>query len=610
MTRERGKEKENQEYIFRYELKLDRTEKPLSLSELFKFELENLLDIIIPMEGNREVKIDGFKFIAGGAIHKLFNGSRLEGAYPDDWAPDILYEPRIQFIKRQCQNLLSVIELETDHKAMKPNTFRLKNLSDWLVHSSCDPNEIIAYLGTSCNCSCIMCCNRGNPPVVPLNRTTRTSEEELQELRTRVQYFSPQAGMSLFPSPGSVHEVLAHPHCLEILSLLRRKSARPFRIATNGTRLTGSFIGELVGFMPMYLYLSLNSCSVSRRKRLMNDPEPEIAINALPILAKAGIPYAATIVPWPVDSINEMLDDLASTVEYAESNMAHLIQINLPSYSRHLPQQPIFDLDEVWPAIVAEVRRLRNTIDCPIVAMPCMYEENIYEKRLGVPQLIGLVKNSPAYVSGLARHDIILEINGIRLYSRAQARELLSIIQRSDVSRINIKVQRGGDTLDFMIPLTEYSYPYSKDTDNHIGMIFLGTGLANYIEKLIDLAERYKAQHILFLSSRLVRPAFEQQLGESNLLGSKDLGIDIEIPDNSFFGGNIFMGDLLIVQDFIDCIEKYKRKARHKPDLIIIPSSPFALGGWRRDLTSRAYLDIERAVGIPVELLDCSPIYE
>jgi hypothetical protein len=70
------------------------------------------------------------------------------------------------------------------------------------------------------------------------------------------------------------------------------------------------------------------------------------------------------------------------------------------------------------------------------------------------------------------------------------------------------------------------------------------------------------------------------------------------------------LGDLLVVQDFIDCIREYLARGNPRPDLVVIPSSPFALGEWKRDLTGRVYLDIERETGIPVELLECEPIYD
>jgi len=70
------------------------------------------------------------------------------------------------------------------------------------------------------------------------------------------------------------------------------------------------------------------------------------------------------------------------------------------------------------------------------------------------------------------------------------------------------------------------------------------------------------------------------------------------------------MGDLLVVEDFIYGIRRYLNKKDSKLDLIVIPSSPFNLNQWGRDLTGRVYLDIERETGIPVEILPCTTIYD
>ena len=51
-------------------------------------------------------------------------------------------------------------------------------------------------------------------------------------------------------------------------------------------------------------------------------------------------------------------------------------------------------------------------------------------------------------------------------------------------------------------------------------------------------------------------------------------------------------------------------KEEVEPDLVVIPSSPFHLSGWGRDLTGRVYLDIERSTGIPVALVECEPIFD
>jgi len=520
-----------------------------------------------------------------------------------------LYEPRIEFIKKQLESLLSVIDPEKDGHVVEVDGFRLKNLNDWLSPSPCDPSEVFDYAGTRCDCDCLFCYNKGNPPSLALGNLIRLQGEEFDEMRTRADYFFPKAGCCLFPSLGNIYEVLTHPHFLEVLRLLRNKTPKVFRITTNGTALTPETISQLAELKPVYLYHSLNSASPSRRQKLMRDENPRIAIESLPLLKDAGIPYAVLIVPWPVDSLDEMLDDLSNTVAYADKHNCHLVEINLPCYSKYFSTEKLFDLDEVWSRTVSWVRALREDITCPIVVMPSMYEENLYEELKNLPRIMGLVRNSPTARAGLAKGDIILEINGIPIASRPQARDLLSLLQRSENREASVTVERGESVLRLSLNLEDYSYPYSRETDRHLGIIFLGTGFrTSYLEQLRDIIDSHKAKHVLFLSSSLVKPTFEQCLGQSQLFG--DVRIDVQVPQNNFFGGNVFMGDLLVVQDFIDFIEEYLDKNRVRPDLIVIPSSPFNLGQWGRDLTGRVYLDIERKVGIPVELLECATIYD
>ena len=62
------------DYIFRY--KLDSSKIPVSkdpLLEMIRAELENILNVVVPVEGQREVKIDGFKLLRDRrTIHKIF----------------------------------------------------------------------------------------------------------------------------------------------------------------------------------------------------------------------------------------------------------------------------------------------------------------------------------------------------------------------------------------------------------------------------------------------------------------------------------------------------------------------------------------------------------
>ena len=125
--------------------------------------------------------------------------------------------------------------------------------------------------------------NKEKPPLVKINNYEIT-KEEFEEVRTRIKYFSPGGGTSLFPSSGSFFETLMNPHSVETLRLLRQKSGKPLRITTNGRSLTPNLVTQLSHFKPIYLYISLNSCSSSRRNELMKDTRPEIAIKSLALL--------------------------------------------------------------------------------------------------------------------------------------------------------------------------------------------------------------------------------------------------------------------------------------------------------------------------------------
>jgi len=598
------------EHDFHYELQ-EKREQPYNdaLLELVRNQLQNLLDLIILTKNNRETDPDGFKLLSDRiSVHDL--RYPREGCSSPLSDSTSIYEPRIEFIKRQLEGLLSVVELESKGEVIHIDGFKLKNLSDWLIPDACDPSEILEYAASRCNCDCAFCYNKGNPPSLGLRLPKRTAKDERDEIRTRLRYFSPDKGMSLFPNPPLSYDFLAHPHFREILCSLRERTSSPLRITTNGKNLTPETISELVNLKPIYIYLSLNSSSPERRKNLMRDNEPHIAISAPKLLKDKGIPYAIVIVPWPVDSINEMCQDFHKTAIYADNCGAHLIEVNLPGYSKWFSSQEIFDLDEVWEACISTIRQLREEIECPVVAMPSMYEENLYEKCKNLPRIIGLVRNSPVARSGLKRGDIMRRINNIQVKTRPQARDMLYMLQRSTQKTASFTVQRESQEIDLTVDLDNFDYPFSREFDRHLGVIFMGTGLRlSYIERLKEIMDENKAKNVLFLSSKLMKPTFEQCLRESHLFSSSELRINIEVPRNNYFGGNVFMGDLLVVQDFIDHIKNYLKR-QPEPDLIVIPSSPFTLGNWGRDLTGRVYLDIEREVRIPVRLLECKTIYD
>ena len=379
------------DYIFHYPLE----ERGIgssrdSLLDMIRTQLESLLSLLSLYQGGEEIKVEGFRLMnERQTIHSIFSstappvrpspsppsssGEKTKGAFQSIRNAE-LYEPRIPHIKRVLESLLSVIVLESGGKSVKVDGFRLKDLSQWLVPSAGDPAEVFDHLATRCDCDCSFCYLKGNPTSLALEQPNRKSEEEWDEVRTRLRYFSPRGRKALFPTLGSSYEILSHPHALDLLQDLRKKTDRPFRFSTNGNRLTRNFIGELDHLKPVYLYLSLNSSSPDRRREVMGVVNPETAIQSIPLLGEREIPYAVIIVPWPFPSKEEMLSDLRKTVVHAEEHGAHLVEVSLPGYTHYSPMKPLFDREEIWSSIVSEVRTLRQKIQCPLLVKPSLYE--------------------------------------------------------------------------------------------------------------------------------------------------------------------------------------------------------------------------------------------
>jgi uncharacterized Fe-S cluster-containing radical SAM superfamily protein len=517
-----------------------------------------------------------------------------------------LYEPRIGYIRGLLESLLGVIDLEVDGETVHPDAFLLKNLRHWLGPGG-GANEIVAHAASRCNLKCRFCYNRGAPAT--LKPRTKPSEEEYAELRTRIEHYVPRAKLNLFPDLGSPCEALVHPHILEVLRALRGKTREPLRIPSNGSTLTPELIEALAELEPISLDVSLNSATPERRQWLMGDPEPRVALDSLGHLRAAQIPYSVVIVPWPLPSREEMLSDLRRTVAFAAGHEPTAIQVSLPGYSRAFSKEEVFPHEEVWGELKAAVQELRDATECPIVLRPGLFEEYTDPVAVNEPRLVGVVQSSPVERAGLRPGDRILQINGLPVKSRFQARSLLTLLHDSDLNATPVRVQRNGAEMNFDVDLSGFGYPYTPETATHLGAVFASSGIPrDWVEKLHGVLVSRRAENVLLLSSLLVRPTVERLLGEQGMPPGVEL--HIRVPRNRYLGGNILMGDLLVVQDFIGAVEEFVAEAGTRPDLVVIPSSPFHVSRWGRDLVGRVYTEIERHTGVPVALAECEPIFD
>jgi sulfatase maturation enzyme AslB (radical SAM superfamily) len=541
-----------------------------------------------------------------------------------DLNPIRRFEPRIDYIAKQLHTMLEFIRFFVDEEELAVISFQLNNLEDWLVNVDTDRSvgdpyiSVLQYLSWGCRAACKFCLHQNDPD----GRWTKSRnwKTSMEEVATRLKYYDPQSGTALFRTQDySYYEILAHPHFIETIRQVREKTKNIIAFTTNGVVLTKEFIQDLSEFKPYYFVLSLNSANPVIRKEVMRGTHHEIAINSLPLLKKHKILYSVSIVPWHENP----LADLAETIRYADENDAYLIRVNLDAYSQHFSGEYAHVLRgnrmDFWRKVVQCVRSIRHEIGTPIVFQPSLFEENIYGEYTTEASINGVIRNSPAAKAGLRYGDKVIQIDDFVVNFKTLAANTLRMYNSYRVERFTIKVQRGSDTLTFYIeetfvpPEENTSYPHfpyldvGKHSMNPIypyGILLQPTLNPKYLWDIEAIIAKYQAKNVLFLSSLLIEPTFSRLIKNTGFLRGEDIDFWIDVPESRhFLGGSIIVGDLLVVDDFIECIQKQNKEI----DLVIIPSTPF--GNWGRDISGKCFNEIERTVKIPVELLQNEIIF-
>lgn len=591
------------DYSFSFPIDPNKTDRVSHLNDLLGVHLGELLDLVIPISGGSDRRIEAFRLLNDrNTIHPLPSMGKNKGNTGE--ILDI-YEPRIGYIRHLLESVLRVVDVEKDGRVITIDGFRLKNLNHWLSPSA-GASDILAHAASRCRLDCEFCYNKGSlPPLRPHPRQA----DDVESLVTRISHYVPDGKLGLFHGATSPCETLDHPHFKDIFRCLREKTDELIRIPTHGATLTDEMVDFLAQLAPVSLDVSLNTASISRRQWLMKDPEPQTALKSLSLLQSAGIPFTVVIVPWPFPTEAIMIEDLGRTVRFAARHDATLVQISLPGYTRRFSREILFDREGVWEAIKQETMALRESVSCPIVLRPGIIEEYDDPIRMDLPIVAGVVNHSPAGRCGLVPKDRIERINGLKIKSRVHARGLLNTVHQSDLDSTSLDVVRDGRKVHLTVNLRDHAYPYTRKTDHHLGVVFPFSGIpGEWFENIETAIASHQGRDVLVLSSPLVAPYMTKHLAENGSLS--DRNIYLRVPKNDYFGGNIFMGDLLVVEDFIQAISDFIENEGLRPDLVLIPSSPFHLSGWGRDLTGRVYLDIERHTHIKVALVECEPIYD
>lgn len=596
---------EDNEYLFRYPIDDDSEGDQLNLVDLPGRHLRALLDLLTPTWHGEEVRLDGYRSLGEpDLVHPLFIDENWDFGRADNRLN--IYEPRLTYLQKLIKSLLSVVEFEYHNEPIRMDGFRLKKPAQWL-RAGGGASDILAQAATRCNLRCRFCYNLGSPPA--FQNIPRQAEEEFREILTRIACYVPGSKLGFFPDAGSPCEMLTHPNILEILAALRKKTTEVLRLPTNGAQLTPEIIKALAQFRPLLVDISLNSSSAIRRSWLMRDPYPETALGAPAALQSAQIPYSVVIVPWPFPSVEEMVEDLVRTVAFSAQFNPAFIQISLPGYSGRFSKETLFDREAVWNRVKDEIQHLRPLSDCPLILRPGLFEEYLDPEAVDAPRLIGVIKNSPAAGAGLRMGDRLTAINGLPIKTRSQALSLLGLVQSSLLERVSVRVARPDGPKDLSLELNNFAYPFEPEIIPYAGCVFPSSGIPlDWTAQLRNLILKVKAREVLLLTSTLVQPTLEKRIRETPFPAESKLYL--RVPPNRCLGGNIFMGDLLLVEDFITAVKEFLEEGLVSPDLVVIPSSPFHMSGWGRDLSGRVYKDIERVTGIPVGIIECDPIFD
>jgi uncharacterized Fe-S cluster-containing radical SAM superfamily enzyme len=119
---------------------------------------------------------------------------------------------------------------------------------------------------SACNSRCHFCFEENAPYA-----REASSLMPMAEARTRLKYFSPETGASVFPSSRNHMETLVHPRAVEIIGMARERQPRKlFWIISNGSHFTEETVRRLADLIPFIFKLSINVADPELNPELMD----------------------------------------------------------------------------------------------------------------------------------------------------------------------------------------------------------------------------------------------------------------------------------------------------------------------------------------------------
>jgi hypothetical protein len=507
-------------------------------------------------------------------------------------------EPRIELIEATLRSLLALVELEFEGQPVQVDGFRLRDLEDWRTapEESLQPN--LGSLSTVCNCSCAFCYEQGNPPGL---FETEPRFVGMREARTRRRYL--HDGRGLPRESKSTFEPLANPHILDLLRLMRDGDPeRLIELTTNGALLKEEMIARLAELKPVWVNLSLNSADPEVRRKIMGDLRSDRTTRVPEILRSFEIPFTGSLVPWPEQGV----DDLIATLEYLDICEARVVRVAMPALTRHHPHYDSNALREWIPAVRDAVEVLRHRIRTPVLISPFTHVTNSLD-----PIVEGVVRRSPAEAAGIEIGDRLLAIDGRQVASRAHASSLLAKAQ--PMGRAAVEIKRGDEHLEVLLQEPAEGldlYPYRPQGYRRLDFSSTLFGLClpdsfhlSYVKRIHEEMLAHEAKRVIVLASAHLHELVAGLL--EGLPVPSETDIEVLVPENRFFGGDVDVGDLWVLDDIAASVREYTREAG-PADLLVIPDS--FLSRWGQDLLGVPFTELEAALGLKVALVPCERI--
>lgn len=521
-------------------------------------------------------------------------------------------EPRLPWISTVLGTAVRTGSLRIGDVPVEANAWRLRDLRRWARYPSASLHGNLGEFTSACSCKCTFCFLDGND-----QQLGKRAILTLQEARTRARYYRRAERLGLPTPAGTPGEPFAHPRALELLRVARdHDPTATIDVTTNGDFLTEALVEHLRGLKPILVTLSLNVADVARRREVMRSLRPEVGIRAVPLLARAGIQFQGSIVATP----DLAVDELRETILFLDAHAPIQIRMLLPGFTRFARPQPTSDLKARWDEVVALVADLRTKVRSPILVQPASYAV-----RALAPAVEGVIPGSPADAAGVRIGDRILSVDGKSVVTRGDAIALLAgPRRRGEPWEVRVVLERAGRQLEVLLSnelvaeddRSPYKPPGYAARPGVLGRFKFGIfisetfelGVLRTLKKILD--DHPEARRVLVFTTPLMKGLMAQAISLTQgapefALAGRELRLTVATHDH--WGGNIQVGDLHVVQDYVNHLRRLE-DAGYRPDLAIVPRT-FA-NEWGHDVLGRSCMEIERCTGIHVEFLRMRRIME